>query len=463
MFKRNAMGNTRTKIIAGAVMLAIGCAATGSAMSTDVFGGGATLPAGAYVGFNFNAVTPAAKLSTNATTNNLDPNAPASLAPVGVAANSLFGAWAAASSNAVSYCQTGSGNGKKIFDHTDGAASPTALTGSGFCTGASIPPASGFGASLTAAADPHFAGSDAPMSQAEYGWFFSPGNKGTKYTQPVQFPAVVGSIAILVNNDAVTAPVSLTDAQVCQIFNGQVTTFSGLGLPVPSTGDAFKLAYRSDGSGTSFSLANHLAAACSGTATAHYIADQSFATVVSQFYAAPSTPTGRFLPASGNPAVVAAVASNPGSIGYAEAANFKNVSAANPQINYAKVNGFDPFSDLPNAVTLAAVVDRGITGVDATTGRPVTGVLSPIVQAGCMNIVEPSTYATSTTRYPIIAVSYLIANNTGNGADLAAVQGLIGSAYGSHTGVTTIGTGTGFAFATVAPTTSAKVNTCIKI
>jgi hypothetical protein len=139
------MGNTRTKIIAGAVLLAIGFTAAGSAMSTDVFGGGATLPAGAYVGFNFNVPTTPAKLSTNATTNHLDPSAPPALAPVGVASDSLFGAWATSASNKVSYCQTGSGNGKKIFDHTDGVS--TSLLGSDFCTGASIPPASGFGAS----------------------------------------------------------------------------------------------------------------------------------------------------------------------------------------------------------------------------------------------------------------------------------------------------------------------------
>jgi len=458
MYKRHVMGNTRTKIIAGAVLLAVGFAAAGSAMSTDVFGGGATLPAGAYVGFNFNGVTPSAKLSTNATTNNLDPSAPA---PVGVAANSLFGAWAASSSNHVSYCQTGSGNGKKIFDNTDGA-SPTAhpLSGTDFCNGNAFTPVQGgFGASLSTTVNPHFAGSDAPMSQTEFGWFTSPGNKATKYTQPVQFPAVVGSIAIVINNSAITSPVNLTDSQVCQVFNGQATKFSQLGLPVPSSGDDFKVVFRSDGSGTTFSLANHLAAVCGAVGSAHFIADQAFTTVNSLFF--PSGLPSRYVGASGNPAVVAAVASNASSIGYAEAANFKNISAANPQVSYATVNGFDPFSNLPNAITLATVNDRGITGVDSN-GRPVTGTLSPIVQAGCMNLVEPSTYATSTTRYPIVAVSYLVANNTGNGADTAAVQGLIGSAYGSHTGVTTIGTGTGYAFATVTPTVSAKVSTCIK-
>jgi ABC-type phosphate transport system substrate-binding protein len=464
MFKRNAMGNTRTKIIAGAVMLAIGLSAAGAAMSTDVFGGGATLPAGAYVGFNFNGVSPIAKLSTNATTNHLDPTSP--LPVVGVSSGSLFGAWAATSGNHVSFCQTGSGNGKKIFDNTDGASPAHALTATDFCTGnAFVAPSStsGFGASLATTVNPHFAASDAPMSQSEYGWFFSPGNKTTKYTQPVQFPAVVGSVAIVLNNANITTQVNLTDTQLCGVYNGSISTWSGLGLPASPApnGDNLNVVFRSDGSGTSFSLSNHLAAVCGGVAgSPHLIADQAFTNVVGQFFT--SGLPARFIGANGNSGVIATAAATNGSIAYAESANFKNVSAANPSLSATKVNGFDPFADLPNAITLATVNDRGITGVDAGTGRPVTGVLTPITQAGCMNLVEPSTYATSTTRYPIVAVSYLIANNTGNGADLAAVQGLVGSAYGAHTGVTTIGTGTGYAFATVLPTVSAKVNTCIK-
>ena len=63
MFKRNAKGNTRTKLVTGAVMLVLGLSAAGTAMSTDTFGGGATLPAGGYVGFNF--LNPAVKQSAN--------------------------------------------------------------------------------------------------------------------------------------------------------------------------------------------------------------------------------------------------------------------------------------------------------------------------------------------------------------------------------------------------------------
>src|SRR6187402_30325 len=181
MFKRNAMGNTRAKLLAGAVMMTLGLTAAGAAMSTNVFGGGATLPAGGYVGWDFVSSSPAKIFSTSVSGQTgaiVDPN-------------SLIGRWATNNSNAVAYCQTGSGNGKKIFDHFDGSTSPgTPLVGgTGACTGTT----SGFGA-LASAVDPHFAGSDAPMSQAEYSWF-GLGGKTTANGEPVQFPSVVGSVA----------------------------------------------------------------------------------------------------------------------------------------------------------------------------------------------------------------------------------------------------------------------------
>jgi ABC-type phosphate transport system substrate-binding protein len=454
------MGNTRTKIIAGAVLMSLGLMGASAAMSTDVYGGGATLPAGAYVGFNFG-------------TGILSSNVAGSTAAA-VSTTSLFGNWAATSGNALSYCQTGSGNGKKIFDHFDGTNVLPGATGA--CNGLST---GGFGAPSSVIVDPHFAASDAPMSQDEFNWFGLPApGKKTKYTQPVQFPAVIGSVAIGFNNPDVSGALKLTDGAICRIFSGAVTNWSQ--LSTAETGQAAVLpsrsltvVYRADGSGTSFSLANHLtSSACSATnsATTHFIADQSFAKVVSQFL--PTLPAN-WNGQSGNPAVSAKVDSTPGAIGYAEAANLKSGGYAN--VKAAQVNGFDPYEGLPDSILVSTVTDRVITGVNATSGVAVTGALSPAATTpGCMILVEPSSYATSTSRYPIIAVSNLIANATGNGADVTAVRGLIGSAYASHTGVTTIGNpagtnadgtpnGTGYAYVTTLATAGipAKVNSCI--
>ncbi|KAF1009116.1 MAG: Alkaline phosphatase L [Luteibacter sp.] len=456
MFKRNAMGNTRTKLVAGAVLLTLGLTAAGSAMSTDTFGGGATLPAGAYVGFDF--LSGGQKQSANTSVN--------ATGAATVSGGSLFGAWAAASSNKVSYCQTGSGNGKKIFDNSDGTNHLTAV---GACDGTTA----GFNAPAGVLVNPHFAGSDAPMSTTEYSWF-NTGGKTATYGEPTQFPAVAGSIAIIYNNGDVTTQLNLTDAQICSVFNGTTTNWSAFGFP----SKPIKVAFRSDGSGTTFSLANHLATVCSGTASQHFVVDQAFSTVISKFPALSGS-----IGASGNPAVVTAVNSNDGAIGYAESANLKAAASLNPNVKASKVNGFDPYSDFPvaggvpvgtspntggnttaNSINVATSNDRAITGVDATTGRPTLGALTPLGQTGCMKIVDPANYANSTTRYPIVAVSYLIANNKGNGTDAAAVQGLIGSAYAPSAGVTSIGQGTGFAFVKPVPAIAqSAINACVNI
>lgn len=452
MFKRNAMGNTRAKLVAGAVLMTLGLMGAGSAMSTNVFGGGATLPAGGYVGFNFASTSPTKIFSTNVSTQT----------GAAVATDSLFGVWAANNSNAVAYCQTGSGNGKKIFDHYDGTTTLVGATGA--CTGST----SGFGA-LSAPVDPHFAGSDAPMSQDEFNWF-GLGGKTAANGQPVQFPSVVGSVAIAFNNPDVPASgLNLSDAGLCRIFSGQIsdwnqltTAETGLTSTLPSR--ALKVAFRSDGSGTTFSFANHLSTVCAAGATGQvFQTDQAFTTVVAQYLSAiPST----WLGASGNPGVVTAINNNPGAIGYAESANLKSTpTATNTKV--AKVNGFDPYANLPATLTFNSVLlDNVIVGRNAN-GTPHVQKMSPAAPvANCVLMVNPADYANVSGQYPIIAVSNLIANNKGNGADLTAVRSLFSWLYNStHTGVNTIGkgadgTGTGFAF--VASTVAnARVNACI--
>lgn len=441
MFKRNVKGNTRTKLVAGAVLLSLGLAA-GSAMATNVYGGGATLPAGAYVGFDFLSTSPTSKISTNTTSGQ---------AGATISATSLFGAYAATSGNKVSYCQTGSGNGKKIFDHYDGTNVLAGATGT--CDGTTA----GFGAGTGAAVDPHFAGSDAPMSSAEFGWFAN-GGKTAANGQPVQFPAVAGSIALIYNN-ADVASLDLTEAQVCGIFDGSITNWTQLGSSVSKP---IKVAFRSDGSGTTFSLANHLAAACPGTAARHFVVDQAFSTAVSL-----QTPTviAAGIPASGNPAVVDAVNANDGAIGYAESANLLAAQNAglDSNVEHATIAGLDPYTNFPASLNLTLVVaDRVITGADPTTGAAVLGTITPVVSSatGCMVVATPSAYANVSGRYPIMAVSYLIANHKGNGADLSAVQGLVSAAY-NKAGLTTLGSG--YAFVNPGTVTTGKVNTCITL
>ncbi|MBB3227622.1 ABC-type phosphate transport system substrate-binding protein [Luteibacter sp. Sphag1AF] len=422
------MGQTRMKLAAGAVLM---CLASVAGAQTTLVGGGATLPAVGYGGDVSNRlITP-----TN---------------------GSLLYAYSHVSGNpATTYCQTGSGTGKKILAGNDtGVANVSAA-----CNATAVP--TGFGG--TGLTQPHFVGSDSPLSASDYAAY----GAGHSVGQPVQLPAVAGAIAIVYKKTGVTS-LKLTETQVCQIFSGQITSWSdsrlaGSGVPNTATG-SISIAYRSDGSGTSFALTNHLSAKCGATSiggngvATSFKTNQSFATAAAAYL---SSYAGT-LPASGNPAVVAAVLANDGSIGYAETANAltagaKFASIANDSAPTTFVNPSNYGS--PLAVSLS--YDKVIADAVDTNGRPTLQAL-PLTNQ-CIAVVDPSNYATPASGYPILAVSYLLGNSQGNGSQLANVQSLLFAPYNSaiRTATANIGAGTGLSFLTNADITTTKINGCV--
>lgn len=423
-------GNTRMTKLAGALVLTL--AAASSAHAAIQVGGGATLPAAGYVGDVTHRL-------------NASPDA-----------NSLLGAFKSVYANSgASYCQTGSGAGKNILAGVSGTSVQNA------CPDGSTTP-TGFGASDPSVnrptlTQPNFAASDSPLSATDYSNYVT--NRGS--SRPLQFPAVAGGIAIVYRNDNLASQLSLSTAQVCGIFNGSITQWTQLGVTAPASGNTIKVVYRSDGSGTSFGFSNFLSASCSGTSAQHFKTDQAFASAVSLY----SLPNANWTGASGNQNVVNAILGADGSIGYAEAAN---AQAAFGSI--ALVNGKDPVNDLGDPSTHKVTINstdvaynNAITGVDANTGRPTFGAIAGAPSTSCIALVKPDAYATQPTdRYPIIAVSYLLGNSQGNGADAADVRKLLGAPYTTAVvnATTTIGPGTGLAFLS-APFTTSQINGCV--
>jgi phosphate transport system substrate-binding protein len=428
----------RTKLVMGALALAMAAA---SHAATQV-AGGATLPAIGYVG-------------TGAETNS-------QVLPAGT--GSLFGVWSSGSRTSVSYCQTGSGAGKNILagvaNYSVQNACPTDSTGT----------LHGFGASLagrSTLAWPNVVGADSPLSSTDLSNYSA--HHSSTYL-PVQFPSVAGAISIALNKTTAKGVVlnntntNFSDAQLCSIFSGAVTDWSDASLASAFTlgsGDsipagAINVQYRADGSGTTFAFSNHLSKVCSGTASQHFVTNQAFTSVVSLYKPTiPSNWTG----SSGNPAVATAVKNTAGSIGYVETANSQAAG-----ISFAKVNGFDPSSfGAPVAISSSNIVaNQVISGADSTTGRPTLAAISPAPSTQCILLVTPDSYATSTTSYPIVAVSYLLGSSQGNGTDLANTQGLLASPYTvNQTSVTTIGSGKGLAFLSGTGITSSTVSGCV--
>ncbi len=430
-----SMGNTSMKFVAGALLLCLASAASAG----TIVGGGATLPAIGYTGT-------------------------ATGTPIVPTAGSLFGVYVANhSGTAVTYCPTGSGAGKRIL-----AGNVPGNTVNDACP-------SGFGGSgLT---QPHFAGSDAPLSTAEYN-AYTTGHGAT--AQPTQLPSIAGAVGIVFKKSGVNA-LTLNEDQICGVFSGQIKTWQDLsaagavGIPAGTTGN-INIAYRSDGSGTSFSFLNHLSAVCPGVAShpaTSFKTLQAYATGAASYFSSYASSFG----GNGNAGVIAVVAGTAsgapadGSIGYAEVANgvtggVRNASVTNlAGVTVNPVTGFGP-----TAVPVTLTFDKVIADNPDANGRPVLIDLpltngQPTSSNGCIAVVDPSTYASPASGYPIIAVTSLLGNKQGNpSADLATVRGLLSSPYDTsiRSSVTKIGrAGTGYAWLSSSDLTAARVNSCI--
>ena len=197
----------RVKFVTGAVLMCFAAAST----AVTLVGGGSTLPAIAY-------------------TAHAAP--PFTFAPITPASVSLFGGYTIATGNGITYCPTGTGEGKKILAGND----PTNFQVNGRCgeTFSFVPVGFTLGGTNLAQAD--FAGSEAPLSLSEYSAYRV--GHGVD-SQPVQLPSIAGAIAIVFRKDAnpfigssVVNSLTLSEAQICGIFSGQITDWSAL---VPGT------------------------------------------------------------------------------------------------------------------------------------------------------------------------------------------------------------------------------------
>jgi phosphate transport system substrate-binding protein len=439
-----SMGNTRMKFITGAVLLCLASAAAAQTAPTLV-GGGATLPELGYTGSSVSGST---------------------LAKVTPTSGSLFAASGAASS----YCAIGSGAGKKVLANNDAN-----FNVSKDCVppSSSNPSLNGFGGPTTLA-QPDFAASDAPMSQTEYNNYITGHPGGSK---PVELPAVAGAIGIVYKKSGVTS-LNLTEAQICGVFSGQIKTWDDAALAgafasgTAPTGN-ITIVYRSDNSGTSFSMLNHLSAVCplsanvaaGKTAATQFKTLQSFATGAASYTSAYAASSAQ----PSNKDVVNAVSTGTdGSIAYAEAANSLGVSgvrqAAVKNTNVSGGTFINPLTGFgPTTVPVTLLFDKVIADTPDSNGRPVLNALSTTTQ--CVAVADPNAYGNPTSGYPIVAVSYLLGNTTGNGsASLTPIRTLLGSPYntGIRSSVTRIGrANTGYAFVANAALTQSKVDGCV--
>lgn len=391
-----------TPVVRGAVKPAVTVRSiTPDTVAVSAYGGGATLPIPAYVGVD---------LSSGSTAQG--------------ATGSVFGYLFPG----LTYCSTGSGKGKGVFTGALGSVTnPCANAGTG------TPP---YGFSAPASTKiPAFTGSDSPLSQSDYNSYVT--NVSSFTTEATEIPSITGSVAMFYNEPS-CGKLTLTEAQIASIFSGKTTNWSAF---PGCAADPIVVAYRSDGSGTSFIFSNNLA---TNAPTSGFSGNQQFfpATGVTGS-AYPTAPAGS-IGAKGNNGVYLAVQGATAgtithAIGYVEAGfvvthpplNGQSALVVNPHTNTAQ----DSVKNLPEAantltyatgstVKLDSIVNAGLPGKPATVS-----VLSPAAKvAGCVVLINPAAYASPSKGYPIFGATYLLAAYKGNGAlttnERAVITGL---------------------------------------
>jgi ABC-type phosphate transport system substrate-binding protein len=311
-------------------------------------------------------------------------------------------------------------------------------------------------------ARPDFAASDAPLAQSDVNLVIA----NTK-TAPVQVPMVAASIAIAFNSvSGLSGTPSITDAQLCSIFSGAVTSWSSV---FPGASGNITVVYRSDGSGTSFSFSNHLSNVCPrpNGASSYFTTDQAFTNVIAHAGKGGSiVKYAKAVSASGNPGVATALGTTAGGIAYVET---KDALDRVPALHYFKVQPhggttyFDPLKDFATSgkLTVSTSTNEVVSGVNSV-GIAVLSAATGATQAKCLIITNPATYANFTTEYPIVGVSNLLSYYSGN-HQKAAVSALLQQAAIHSTSVTTIGGSTGYAYLTDSNNhiTASIINSCI--
>jgi ABC-type phosphate transport system substrate-binding protein len=306
---------TRLHLLGAASAAALSVVSAGASAQSVINGGGST---SAQFDYGNGAPTPTPGTTEFGTFNGSSP-APAA----------IFG----------TYWESGSGAGQQSFIRDDLTCDITkALTGTATCSGNS-------GGVNTV----HFGASDSVLTTAQTSSWATSSVGQSAAGDLIQLPSLGVAVAIPVNDTKFTAnyKLILNDSDLCGIFSGKLTNFDQLSDFKKSkvAAGAFNVVYRSDSSGTTFLLTNHLSdpTVCTTSNTAAGFTFKATTTLASLF--PNSTPPSYFLGASGSSGVAAVLegtssyGAQPQAIGYITPDYTSVVNSSSPLLVAAVASG----------------------------------------------------------------------------------------------------------------------------
>jgi ABC-type phosphate transport system substrate-binding protein len=220
---------TRSHLLGAVSAAALACLSTGASAQTSIYGGGSTLAQFDY-GLGAPNATPGGEFSTF---NNSSPAPSASFS---------------------TYWESGSGTGQLAFLSNDLSCDISKAQGTLNCSNTGVVDYGASDATLTSGQISSWATSSVGQSAA--------GNL-------IQLPSMGVAVSIPVNDTDLTKNYKLVmdDDDLCGVFSGKITDFSQFSgfKKAKIAAGPINVVYRSDGSGTTFLLTNHLSAVCTGS------------------------------------------------------------------------------------------------------------------------------------------------------------------------------------------------------
>ena len=265
---------SRTHLLGAVSAAALACLTTGAfaqESTTAITGGGSTLAEFDY--FNefatFNASQPAS--------------------------GAMFANPAPATGQQVLYWPSGSGSGQAAFLNDDLSCDANKVTGANnkLCSG-----------TVGGAASVSYGASDATLNTTQTAQWASSSVGPSAAGALIQLPSKGVGVAFPIVNANFTAngQVALNDSDLCGIFSGKIADWSQTSAGSKLAPGAITVIYRSDGSGTSFLLLNHLAAVCTASNSNFSLPIVPSTTFLNAFPGGVA-PNGNFVGQSGSQAV----------------------------------------------------------------------------------------------------------------------------------------------------------------
>jgi ABC-type phosphate transport system substrate-binding protein len=304
-----------------------------------------------------------------------------------------------ATGNDILYWPAGSGSGQSAFlndDLTCDSNKVLSLNG-GACSG-----------DVGGASSVDYGASDATLSSTQIAQWASSSVGQSAAGNLIQLPSMGVGVGIPVVNKKLTTNggITLTDADLCGIFSGKFTNWSQTSAAKKLTAGTITVVYRSDGSGTSFLLLNHLAAVCTTSNSNFTLPITPSTTFTSVFTSHSQSVPSTFVGESGSSGVAGYLSGLDGTVTSAIGYLSPDFTTIDPNSNAVLSNG------AKSALVVAAIsgeTTKGytptVTNVENALNHPDQGTtLTPPTSASAG--ANPTNWVpliqTVTTGYPIV-------------------------------------------------------------